>query len=66
MVIIEEARKEVIKGLIKCVQILKINLNEASVEELLSWVRSVRVFFKRELCKNKFQDIRNMLNVTVN
>ena len=42
--IIEYARKEVIKGLNRHVQIHKINLNEASIEELLSWVRSVRMF----------------------
>ena len=64
LVIVEEARKEVIKGLSTHVQICKINLNEASVEELLAWVRSIRVL-KRDLVKNNCQDTRNMLNVTV-
>ena len=65
LVIMEEASEEAIEGLNRHVQIHTINLNEASVEELLSWVRSVRAFKKRA-CKNKCQDIRNMLNVIVN
>ena len=56
LVIMEEANKEVIEGLSRCVQIHNINLNEASVEELLSWIRSVRAF-KKIACKNKCQDI---------
>ena len=61
----EEAEKDVIKGLSRCVQIHKLKVNEVSTEELLSWVRSARVFKKRA-GKNKSQDIRNMLNATVN
>ena len=65
LVIMEEANEEAIEGLNRYVQIHTIKLNEASVEELLSWIRSVRAFKKRA-CKNKCQDIRNMLNVIVN
>ena len=61
----EEVEKDIIKRLSRYVQIHKINANEASTEELLQWTRSVRVFKKRA-GKNKCQDIRNMLNVTVN
>ena len=65
LVIMEEANEEAIEGLKRYVQIHTINLNEASVEELLSWVRSVRAFKKRA-GKTKSQDTRNMLNVIVN
>ena len=43
----------------------KINSNEASAEEILSWVRSVRVF-KSRARKSECQDIRNMMNVIMN
>ena len=43
----------------------KINSNEASAEEILSWVRSVRVF-KSRARKSECHDVRNMLNVIVN
>lgn len=56
LVIIEEASKEEIKGLSRYVQIHKIDLNEASTEEMLSWARSVRAFKKRAY-KNKCQDM---------
>ena len=36
------------------------NENEASEEEMLSWVRSVRIFKKRDK-KRKNPDIRNVL-----
>ena len=36
------------------------NVNVSSVEEMLSWVRSARVF-KNRACKSKHQDTRNML-----
>ena len=65
LVIMEEANEEAIEGLNRYVQLHTIKLNEASVEELLSWVRSVRAFKKRA-GKTKSQDTRNMLNVIVN
>ena len=65
LVIIEETEKDTIKGLSRQVQIHKLNLNEALTEDLLSWVRSTRVFKKRA-GQNKSQDIRNMFNVTLN
>ena len=65
LVIMEEASKEEIEGLSRHLQIYKINSNEASTEEFLSWVRSVRVFKKRSR-KSEYQDMRNMLNVIVN
>ena len=61
----EESGKDVIKGLSRHVQIHKLKVNEVSTEDFFSWVRSARVFKKRA-GKNKGQDIRNMLNATVN
>ena len=64
-VIIEEANKEEIEGLRRFVKTNKINLNVATAEEMLSWLRSVRVF-KRRSQKSEHADIRNILNVFVN
>ena len=61
----ERSRKDVIKGLSRCIQIHKLKVNEVSIEELLSWVRSARVF-KKIVGKNKSQDVRNTLNAKVN
>ena len=52
LIIIEEAEKDVINGLRRHVQIHKLSVNEVSIEELLSWVRSSRVL-KREQVKIK-------------
>ena len=41
------------------------NINEASVEEILLWVRSV-IEFKKRASKNKNQGIRIMLMARVN
>ena len=65
LMMMEEAEKDAIKGLNRHVQVHKLSVNEVSIEELLSWVRSLRGFKKR-VGKNKSQDIRNMLNATVN
>ena len=64
LVIMDEAEKDVIKGLSGYVQIHRLNVNEASLDELLSWVRSARVFKKRA-GRNESQNIRNMLNATI-
>ena len=58
-------RKDVIKGLSRHVQMHELKVNAVSTDELLSWVRSARVFKKR-VGKNKSQYIRNILNATVN
>ena len=47
LAIMEEIEKYVVKGLSRHVQIHKLKVNEVSTEELLSWVRSARVFEKR-------------------
>ena len=64
LVIKDEAEKDAIKGLSDNVQIHRLNVNEASLDELLSWVRNARVFKKRA-GKNEIQDIRNMINAIV-
>ena len=58
LVIMDEVEKDVIKGLSGYVQINRLNVNEASLDELLSWVRSAR-FFKKRAGKNKTQDVNN-------
>ena len=64
-VIMEELSKEEIEGLIRLMQIHKINSNEGSTEEIFPWVRSIRVF-KSRARKSECHDVRNMLNVIVN
>ena len=59
------SRKDAIKGLKIHVQVHNLSANEVSIEELLSWVRSARVF-KKKAGKNKSQDIRNIINQKVN
>ena len=41
------------------------NLNAASVEEILWWVQNVRMFMKR-VFKSEYEHIQNMLNARVN
>ena len=64
-VIMEEAIKEEIEGLSRCVKIHKNNLNEASAEDFYSWIRSV-IFFESRARKSEYQDMRNMINVIMN
>ena len=64
-VIMEETNKEEIEGLSRHVQTYAINSNEATVEEMFLWVRSVR-FFKRRAQKSEYVDTSNALNVFVN
>ena len=46
-------------------EVQSMNVNEAPVEEILPWVRSVRAFMKRAR-KNINKDIRNMLMAKTN
>ena len=41
------------------------NVNDITIEEIVSWVRSVRVF-KRRATKSVNQDIRHVMNARVN
>ena len=50
----EEESEEEVEGLRKYSEVHKMNLDAASVEEMLLWVRSVRVFKKRS-CKSEYQ-----------
>ena len=65
LAIAEESSKEEIVGLRRCVEVHSLSVNEVSAEEMVSWVRSARVFKKRA-SKNKNQDMRNMLMARVN
>ena len=46
LAIIEEASKEDLEGLRMHVEVHIMNVNESSVNEMISWVRSVRLFNK--------------------
>ena len=65
LAIIEEASKDEVVGLRRHVEFHKMDVNDAIVEEILSWVRSIRVF-KRRATKSVNRYIRNMMNVRVN
>ena len=58
--IIEEASKGEVEGLSSHAEVCSIIAREVSEEEILSWIRSVRMF-KKIASKNKNPDIRNML-----
>ena len=60
--LLEDARKDEVKGLKRYVEVHRIEVNEATNDELLSWITSVRIFKKRAK-KNVNQDIRNMMNM---
>ena len=47
LAIVEEVRKEKVVGLRRCVEVHAMNANGVSVEEILSWVRSVGIFKKK-------------------
>ena len=59
-VIKKEVNKGKVEGLRIHAEVHRMNENEASEEEILSWVRSVRIFKKRDK-KRKNPDIRNVL-----
>ena len=60
----EEAIKEEMERLKRYVEVYVINVNNASVDDILLWVRSARVFKSRSR-KSTYQDSRNMLNTRV-
>ena len=64
MKIIEEASEDEVTGLRRCVYIHKMKGNNGSIEEMVSWVRSVRVI-KRRMIKSVNKDLRNMMNTRV-
>ena len=61
----EDAIKDEVVWLKIHVEVHKMNGNNRKIEEMASWVRSVRVFKMREI-KSVNQDIRNMMDVIVN
>ena len=62
---IEEASKDEMAGLRKHVEVHKMNGNDGTIKEMVSWVRSVRVI-KRRVTKSGNQDIRYMMSTRVN
>ena len=62
--ILEDASKEEVEELKTYVELHTMNVNNASVDEIMLWVRSVRVF-KRKSGKSVHQDMRSIMNVIV-
>ena len=60
--LLDDARKDEVKGLKRNVEVYRIDVNEATNDQLLSWIKSVRIFKKRAK-KNVHEDIRNMMNM---
>ena len=65
LAMIEEASKYEVGWLKRHVEVHKMSGNEGTIEELVSWVRSVRVF-NRRATKRVDQDSRNMMNAKFN
>ena len=62
IVLLDDSRKDEVKGLKRHVEVNRIDVNEATNDQLVSWIKSVRIFKKRAK-KNVHQDIRNMMNM---
>ena len=62
---IEEASKDIVVGLRRHAEVHNMNENNGTIVEMMSWVRSARVF-KRRTIKSVNQDIRNFTNARVN
>ena len=60
--LLDNARKDEVKGLIRNVDVNRMEVNEETNDQLLSCIKSVRIFKKRAK-KNAHQDIRNMTNM---
>ena len=65
LLIVEAASREEVEWLRRHVTMHSMNVNEASAEEILSWVRSIKAF-KKIHSNNKNQDVQNMLMAKVN
>ena len=62
---IEEARKDEVTGLRRCVEAHKMSGNNGTIQEILSWVKITRTF-NRRVTKSVNKNIRNMMNSRVN
>ena len=60
--LLDDARKDEVKGLKIHVEVHSIDVNEATNYQLVSWIKSFRMFKKRAK-NNVHQDIRNMINM---
>ena len=60
--LLDDDRKDEVKGLKTYAEINSVDVNEATNDQLVSWIKSVRIFKKRAK-KNVHQDIRNMMNM---
>ena len=62
--LLDDARKYEVKGLKRRVEVNVTGINEVMNDQLVSWIKSVRIFKKRAK-KNVHQDIRNMMNISL-
>ena len=62
--IMEEKSKEEVKGLKRYVEVHTIDVNNASVDDMLLWMRSVRAFKSIDR-KSRCQDMRIIINARV-
>ena len=60
--LLDDARKDEVKGLKRYVEVHSIDVNKATNDQLVSWIKSVKIFKKRAK-KSVHQDIRNMKNM---
>ena len=60
--LLDNARKDEVKGLKRHVEVNSMDVNEATNDQLVSWIKSVRIFKKRAK-KNVHQDIRSVMNM---
>ena len=59
LAIIEEPSKEEVEGLRRKFEVHSMTVNFTSVEEVLAWVRSARMFKKRSFKNNKLMALVN-------
>ena len=62
IVLFDHVRKDEAKGLKRRVEVNSADVNEATSDQLVSWIKSFRIFKKRAK-KNVHQDIRNTMNM---
>ena len=62
MALLDDAGKDEVKGLKRYSEVNSMDLNEATNDQLVSWIKSVRIFKKRAK-NNVHQDIRNMMSM---
>ena len=60
--LLDDSRKAEVKGLKTYVEVHRIDVNGATNDQLLSWIKSMKILKKRTK-KNVYQDVRNMIKM---